>query len=99
MTKEQEIKLICKVGVFGLSDLNRLAPIGNLGYMNGWYPPLFCKSTWADTELPRAIYGAFQAQRKHNKWTIESNITGYRQTDHHYYCPELDLRWNVDSGD
>ena len=25
-----------KIGLFGLSDLRRLAPIGDLGYANGW---------------------------------------------------------------
>ena len=60
MSKEQEMELVRKVGLFGLSDLNKLAPIGDLGYANGWYPPFFCKVTWAITELPRLIYEAYR---------------------------------------
>lgn len=26
-----------KISLFGLSDLRKLAPIGDLGYANGWY--------------------------------------------------------------
>ena len=99
MTDKEKSELIRKVGLFGLTDLNKLAPIGDLGYMNGWYPPFFWKVTWADTELPRAIYKAYQEQRKYNNWTEKGYSTGYRQTDHHTYCPELGLRWSVDSGD
>ena len=99
MSTEQEMELIRKVGLLGLNDLNKLAPIGDLGYMNGWYPPFFWKVTWGSTELPKLIYEAFCEQKKHNNWTVESYSTGYRKTDHHTYCPELGLRWSVDSGD
>lgn len=99
MSNEQQMELIRKVGVLGLKDLNKLAPIGDLGYMNGWYPPFFWKVTWASTELPKLIYKAFEEQRKYNNWTVEGHSTGYRRTDHHRYCPELGLRWSVDSGD
>ena len=99
MNKKQTMELVRKVGLFGLKDLNKLAPIGDLGYMNGWYPPFFWKATWAETELPRAIYRAYCEQSKYNNWTEECHSTGYRQTDHHTYCPELGLRWSVDSGD
>lgn len=99
MNKEQRMELVRKVGLFGLKDLNKLTPIGDLGYMNGWYPPFFWKVTWAETELPKAIFHAFHEQREYNNWTEKSHSTGYRQTDHHTYCPELGLRWSVDSGD
>lgn len=99
MSKEQEMELVRKVGLFGLSDLNKLAPIGDLGYANGWYPPFFWKVTWASTELPRLIYKAYCEQFKSNNWHEEGYDSGYRRTDHHYHCPELGLRWSVDSGD
>ena len=35
MSKEQEMELVRKFSLFGLSDLNKLAPIGDLGYANG----------------------------------------------------------------
>lgn len=99
MSKEQEMELVRKVGLFGLKDLNKLAPIGDLGYMNGWYPPFFWKVTWGSTELPKLIYEAFCEQKEHNNWTVGGYIIGYRRTDHHAYCSELGLRWSVDSGD
>jgi hypothetical protein len=99
MSVKQEMELVRKVGLFGLNDLNKLAPIGDLGYMNGWYPPFFWKVTWGSTELPSLIYEAYCEQKKHNNWTVEGHSTGYRGTDHHTYCPELGLKWSVDSGD
>ena len=99
MSKEQEMELVRKVGLMGLTDLNKLAPIGDLGYMNGWYPPFFGEVRWAETELPRLIYKAYMEQKEHNSWTEEGHSTGYRCTDHHFYCPELGLSWSVDSGD
>ena len=99
MSKEQEMELVRKVGLMGLTDLNKLAPIGDLGYMNGWYPSFFWEVRWAETELPRLIYEAYMEQKKYNNWTEEGRSTGYRCTDHHFYCPELGLKWSVDSGD
>ena len=99
MNKEQQMELIRKVGLLGLNDLNKLAPIGDLDYTNGWFPPFFWKVTWAETELPRLIYKAYMEQKKYNNWTEEGHSTGYRGTDHHFYCPELGMRWSVDSGD
>jgi hypothetical protein len=99
MSRKQEMELVRKVGLFGLKDLNKLAPIGDLGYMNGWYPSSLYETHWANTELPNAIYRAYCEQKKYNNWTEKSWSTGYRQTDHHTYCPELGLKWSVDSGD
>lgn len=99
MGREQEMELVRKVGLFGLTDLNKLAPIGDLGYMNGWYPPFFWEVRWANTELLRLIYEAYCEQFKHNNWTGKGHSTGYRGTDHHVYCPELGLSYSVDSGD
>ena len=99
MSRKEEMELVRKVGLFGLTDLNKLSPIGDLGYMNGWYPPFFWEVRWANTELPKLIYEAYCEQRKYNNWTEEGYSSGYRGTDHHTYCPELGLRWSVDSGD
>ena len=99
MSKEQEMELVRKVVLFGLSDLNKLAPIGDLGYSNSWYPPFFWKVTWASTDLPRLIYEAYCEQFNSNNWHEECYDSCYRMTDHHYHCPELGLRWSVDSGD
>ena len=46
MTHLEKIQLACKVGLFGLNDLRKLAPIGNLGYENEWYPPF-----WGNTHM------------------------------------------------
>ena len=93
-------ELVRKVGLFGLSDLRKLAPIGDLGYENGWYPPFFVrKPTWAEAELPKAIMEAFWEQKEKYGWTVESGTTGWRCTDHWSSCPELRLTWRVDSGD
>jgi len=99
MSREEYNELSSKVEQLGLDDLNKLAPIGDLGYMNGWYPPFYNEEYSNRAELFKAIYKAFQEQKEYNNWTIKGYSTGYRQTDHHTYCPELGLRWSVDSGD
>ena len=35
-----------KIGLYGLSDLRKLAPIGNLGYANGWYWDYMGRKGW-----------------------------------------------------
>lgn len=82
-------ELVRKVGLFGLSDLRRLAPIGDLGYMNGWHADVFM-----DGGLECAIYHAMHEQgfvcdRGYTRW-------GH---DHHSICTELGLSYSVDSGD
>lgn len=103
MSTEQGIELLMKVGVLGLSDLRKLAPIGDIGYLNGidFYSRYledsldkFCRTT-----LLEWIMDAFHEQREKFGYTVQGHSTGYRQTDHHSYCPELGLRWSVDSGD
>ena len=83
MIKEVALDLAEKIKKYGLDDLRRLAPIGDLGYMNGWY------STWDNDdkylyhEMPIAIYEAFQEQKKALGITAE----------------EIGMSWDVDSSD
>lgn len=49
--------------------------------------------------LLRDLMEAFYEQKKKYGWTVEGGDTGWRCTDHWAYCPEIGLRWSVDSGD
>lgn len=84
-------ELTRKIGLFGLTDLRRLAPIGDLGYADGWY---FGDGSWMDGGMERAIMEAFHEQG----FKADSGETRWN-CDHHYYNKELGLRWAVDSGD
>jgi hypothetical protein len=88
-------ELLRKVGVFGVGDVKRLAPIGDLGYMNGWYPPFFWEPKFVDTEMPRMIYESACEQGYRFK-EISHNERG---TDTVYYCEELKMTYHVDSSD
>lgn len=93
---EWKKKLSRKIGLFGLSDLRKLAPVGNLGYANGWDWDLYGRKGWFYGEMEKAIMDAFHAQGfKFDK----GYDSGYRRTDHHYICTELGLSYSVDSGD
>ena len=70
---------------YGLDDLRKLAPIGDLGYANGWQ----------SGSLQEQIVKAAREQG----FQYEGNSTGYRLTDHHTYFPEICLTYHVDSGD
>ena len=97
MSEKQRKELSCKIGLFGLGDLRKLAPIGNLGYANGWYPP--CGSdAWMNGGMERAIMAAFREQKDRFGFTVDGHSTGWARTDHHSFCKELGLRWSVDSG-
>lgn len=87
-------ELTRKIGLFGLSDLRKLAPIGDLGYENGW--ETFYGKGWMFGGMEKAIMKAFREQGfKFDKgWS-----SGYRGTDHHSVCTELGLSYSVDSGD
>ena len=89
MNKEKKLELAKKVEKYGLDDLRKLAPIGDLWYMNGW----------EKGGLEYAIYNAFWEQKEKFGYELEGHSSGYRMTDHHSYCKELGLRWSVDSGD
>ena len=89
-------ELVRKIGLFGLSDLRKLAPIGDLGYANGWYWNPSGEKGFMYGEMEIAILKAFREQGfKFDK----GYSSGYRGTDHHSICTELGLRYSVDSGD
>ena len=89
-------ELTRKIGLFGLSDLRKIAPIGDLGYANGWDWNWQGKEGWMYGEMEKAIMRAFHEQGfKFDKgWS-----SGYRRTDHHSVCTELGLSYSVDSSD
>jgi len=93
MSDKDKLELSRKIGLFGLSDLRKLSPIGDLGYANGW------GNGWMFGGMENAIVKAFWQQQKIYGWEVKGYSTGYRQTDHHTYCKELGLSWSVDSGD
>ena len=90
-------ELLRKVGVFGVGDVKRLAPIGDLGYENGWYPwGLFpSRGTFMDGGMEKAICDAAHDQGYRFK-CISHNERG---TDTVYYCEELGMTYHVDSSD
>jgi hypothetical protein len=93
MTRSRE--LLLKVGVFGLQDLRRLAPIGDIGYLND----ISFYHDYERSGLKKDLMKAFHEQREKYGWTVEGGETAWRCTDHWAYCPEIGLRWSVDSGD
>ncbi len=93
MTRSRE--LLLKVGLFGLQDLRRLAPIGDIGYLND----ISYYHDYERSGLLRDLMKAFYDQQKKYGWTVEGGSTGWRCTDHWACCPEIGLRWSVDSGD
>lgn len=90
-------KLVRKVGLMGLNDLRKLAPIGDLGYANGWYPcGLFpTMGTFMYGGLERCIYEAAIAQGFTFK-CISHRETG---VDTVYRCEEIGMTYHVDSSD
>lgn len=93
MTRNRE--LLLKVGLFGIDDLRRLAPIGDLGYLNA----IDFYHDYENSGLISDIMKAFHEQREKNGWTVEGGNTKWRCTDHWSRCPELGMSWKVDSGD
>ena len=89
-------ELTRKIGLFGLSDLRKLAPIGALGYANGWDWNYKGLKGWFYGDMEKAIMKAFGEQgfRFDKCWS-----TGYRQTDYHSICTELGMSYSVDSCD
>lgn len=90
-------ELLRKIGLFGLNDVSRLRPIGDLGYANGWYPQGFfpTQGTYMNGGLERCVYEAAVSQGFKFK-CISHNERG---TNTIYYCKELELTYHVDSSD
>lgn len=95
MSKEQQMELLRKVGLLGTNDLRKLAPIGDIDYLNAidYYPGNILRS-----EIPRIIMKAFDEQREKYGFTIVDIYHNYRG-DNQFKCPELGLYWGVDSSD
>lgn len=93
---EWKKELTRKIGLFGLRDLRKIAPIGDLGYANGWYWNPSGEKGWFYGEMEKAVLDAFH---EHGFKFDISWDSCYRRTDHHYSCTELGLSYSVDSGD
>lgn len=91
MNKKDKMELVRKIGLFGMKDLRKLAPIGNLGTENGWYGP-FGDGSFMNGGLEREILKQFHKQGF--KWDIENHSNrGF----HDYYNRELCLSYDMDS--
>lgn len=85
-----------KIGLLGLSDLRRLAPVGDLGYENGWYWDYKGRKGWFYGDMEKAVMCAFYEQG----FRFDKGYSrGYGGTDHHSICTELGMSYSVDSGD
>jgi hypothetical protein len=93
---KQRMELIRKVGLFGLSDLRKLAPIGDLGYLNAID---YYRDNYPLAGVVDDIIHAFWQQKKKNGWTEECRSSRWRNSDNSYSCPELQMQWAIDSGD
>ena len=94
---KHKMELVRKVGLFGLSDVSKLAPIGDLDYANGWYPCGFFpeQGTFMKGGLERMVYEAIIEQGYLFK-CISHRDTG---VDTVYHCEELKCTYHVDSSD
>lgn len=98
MTDIELMDLYRKVSLFGLDDLGKLAPIGNIGYLNGisYYRGSSFRSFLRSTLLDW-VYKAYCAQFKMRGWTERASQSG--RCIHDYYCPELGFGYGIDSSD
>lgn len=96
MSTERKLELLRKIGLFGLSDLRKIAPIGDLGYLNAIS---YYRGNYLHSGMIEDIMNAFNEQREKYGWTVNGGDTVWRCTDHWARCPELGLSWQVDSGD
>ena len=101
MSDEQLMDLYRKVSLFGLSDLRKLAPIGDIGYLNGIdFYGRFYKGTFRGflrSTLLDWVYKAYCAQFKERGWTEKGSSSG--RCIHDHYCPELGFSYGIDSSD
>ena len=72
-------------------------PVKGFGdYANGWYWNPSGKKGWFYGDMEKSVMDAFREQEfKFDK----GYSSGYRNTDHHYYCTELKMSYSVDSSD
>ena len=91
-----KMELVRKIGLFGLKDLRKLAPIGDLGYANGWYGP-FGDGSWMRGGMERALTAA--AVEQGFQTVCADRGYPHRGTDHETRYPEIGLVFNVDSSD
>ena len=96
MTDEQLKELAQKIEKYGLDDLRKLAPIGDIGYLNAIS---YYRGNYLRSEMIDAIYQAYCEQFKKYGWTEEHKSSHWRNSDNEYYCPEIGLRYSIDSGD
>ena len=89
------MELVRKVGLLGTNDLRKLAPIGDIGYLNSIS---FFRGDFLRSTLPSSIINAFMEQRERYGFTLERGDGPYR-CDHWARCKELGLIWHVDSSD
>lgn len=99
MTDLELMDLYRKVTLFGVQDLRRLSPIGDIGYLNGisYYGHEETFKGFLRSGLLSIIYGAFCEQYKPRGFTSRGWSTGWANTDHHTHCEELGLTYHVDS--
>lgn len=99
MTQDEGIRLFRNVGLFGVHDLRRLSPIGDIGYLNSisYYRHEESFEGFLRSGLVNIIYDAFCEQYKSRGFTSHGWSTGWANTDHHTHCKELGLTYHVDS--
>lgn len=95
MNNKERMELVRKVGLLGTNDLRKLAPIGDIGYLNAI---VFYRGDFIKSEIPRLIMKAFREQREKYGFTTVSIYSTCRG-DSQFKCPELGLYWGVDSSD
>ena len=102
MTDNQLMDLYRKVSLFGLSDLRKLSPIGDIGDLNGisFYRHYHRGKSFENflrTDLLEWVYKAYCAQFKRMGWTEKDYQRG--RCIHEYNCPELGFWYGIDSSD
>lgn len=98
MTDNQLMDLFRKVSIYGLSDLRKLAPIGDIGYLNGisYYRNNNFRGFLRST-LIQWIYDAYCEQKMKFGWQEYSHQCG--RCIHEFHCPEIGLHYGIDSSD
>ena len=93
MNKERKLELSRKIGLMGLKDLRKIAPIGDLDYENGW--ETYWGKGWMHGGMEKAVVRAAREQG----FKCDGKSYGYRGTDHETRFPEIGLVYHTDSSD